>query len=102
MAEDRNTKARAKQGWPAPFVELRVMRREDAAPGSPRSEGIESPWDGATPGELEIRGPWIASQYYESPDQAHRWTPDGWFRTGDVATIDEEASSKSWIGRKTS
>jgi len=92
--EDRQYEARAKQGWPAPFVELRVMRREDAAPGSPVPEGIESPWDGATPGELEIRGPWIASQYYESPDQAHRWTPDGWFRTGDVATIDEEGFVK--------
>ena len=68
--EDRQYEARAKQGWPAPFVELRVMRREDAARGSPVPEGIESPWDGATPGELEIRGPWIASQYYESPDQA--------------------------------
>ena len=92
--EDRQYEARAKQGWPAPFVELRVMRREDSAPGSPAPEGIESPWDGATPGELEIRGPWIASQYYESPDQAHRWTPDGWFRTGDVATIDEEGFVK--------
>ena len=92
--EDRQYEARAKQGWPAPFVELRVMRREDSAPGSPAPEGIESPWDGATPGELEIRGPWIASQYYESPDQAHRWSPDGWFRTGDVATIDEEGFVK--------
>jgi len=92
--EDRQYEARAKQGWPAPFVELRVMRREDSAPGSPAPEGIESPWDGATPGELEIRGPWIASQYYESPDQGHRWTPDGWFRTGDVATIDEEGFVK--------
>jgi len=91
---DQQYEARAKQGWPAPFVELRVMRREDSAPGSPVPEGIEAPWDGATPGELEIRGPWIASHYYESPDQAHRWTPDGWFRTGDVATIDEEGFVK--------
>jgi len=91
---DQQYEARAKQGWPAPFVELRVMRREDSAPGSPVPEGIEAPWDGATPGELEIRGPWIASHYYESPDQAHRWTLDGWFRTGDVATIDEEGFVK--------
>jgi len=52
-----NTKLARSKGWPAPFVELRVMRREDAAPGSPVPEGIESPWDGATAGELEIRGP---------------------------------------------
>jgi fatty-acyl-CoA synthase len=91
---DQQYEARAKQGWPAPFVELRVMRREESVPGSPVPEGVESPWDGQTPGELEIRGPWIASHYYESPDQADRWTPDGWFRTGDVATIDEEGFVK--------
>jgi len=91
---DQQYEARAKQGWPAPFVELRVMRREDSAPGSPVPEGIEAPWDGVTAGELEIRGPWVASQYHNSPDQAHRWTADGWFRTGDVATIDEEGFVK--------
>jgi fatty-acyl-CoA synthase len=92
--EDQKYEVRAKQGWPAPLVELRVMRREDSAPGAPVPEGIESPWDGTTAGELEVRGPWVAGQYHESPDQAHRWTPDGWFRTGDVATIDEEGYVK--------
>jgi fatty-acyl-CoA synthase len=76
--EEEKYKVRAKQGWPVPFVELRTMRAEG-----------ESPWDGETPGELEVRGPWVAAQYYESPDQAHRWTEDGWFKTGDVATIDK-------------
>ena len=45
-------------------------------------------------GELEIRGPWIAASYYNAPDQSHRWTADGWFRTGDVATMDEEGYIK--------
>jgi len=88
--EDKRYEVRCKQGWAGPFVELRVMRRADFGPGEPMPEGVECPWDGATPGELEIRGPWIASHYHNSPDQAHRWTADGWFRTGDVATIDEE------------
>ncbi|HWZ96213.1 MAG TPA: long-chain fatty acid--CoA ligase [Candidatus Dormibacteraeota bacterium] len=92
--EDRQYEVRAKQGWPAPLVELRVMRREDSASTDPVPEGIESPWDGVTPGELEVRGPWVAGHYHDSPDQAHRWTPDGWFRTGDVATIDEEGYVK--------
>ena len=70
---------RAKQGWPAPFVEIRLMRPEGQAPR-----------DGVTSGEIEIRGPWIADSYYEAPDQAHRWSADGWFRTGDVATMDED------------
>jgi fatty-acyl-CoA synthase len=43
---------------------------------------------------LEVRGPWIASSYYDAPDQAARWSADGWFRTGDIATIDEEGYIK--------
>ena len=81
--EEKQYEVRAKQGWPAPFVELRVMRPEG-----------EAPWDGESPGELEVRGPWVAGNYYESPDQAHRWTEDGWFRTGDVATMDAEGYVK--------
>jgi acyl-CoA synthetase (AMP-forming)/AMP-acid ligase II len=77
--DDEKYKIRAKQGIPAPFVELRVMGAQG-----------EAPWDGVTPGELEVRGPWIAASYFESPETADRWTRDGWFRTGDVATLDEE------------
>jgi fatty-acyl-CoA synthase len=38
-------------------------------------------------GELEIRGPWVASGYYDTPDQAERWTEDGWFKTGDIVSM---------------
>ena len=38
-------------------------------------------------GELEVRGVWIASGYYDDESQADRWTDDGWFRTGDIVTI---------------
>jgi fatty-acyl-CoA synthase len=82
-SEVEKYQVRAKQGMPAPFVELRCMRPEG-----------ETPWDGCTPGELEARGPWIAGKYYEAPEQADRWTADGWFRTGDVACIDEEGFVK--------
>src|SRR5204862_90804 len=47
----------------------------------------EIPWDGEAMGELEVRGPWVASAYYETPEQADRWTPDGWFKTGDIVSI---------------
>jgi fatty-acyl-CoA synthase len=68
----------AKQGLPLPLVELRA--RDD--------EGNELPWDGETMGELEIRGPWVAAGYYDTPEQADRWTADGWFRTGDIVSLD--------------
>jgi len=87
--EDAQYEIRTKQGWPAPFVELRVMH-----PGGPDGSDVEAPWDGNTAGELEVRGPWVAGSYYGAPDQWHRWTEDGWFKTGDMATLDEEGFLK--------
>jgi fatty-acyl-CoA synthase len=87
--EEKKYQARAKQGWSVPFVDLRITRSDTGD-----AEPVEAPWDGETPGEIEVRGPWIAAHYYESPDQAHRWTPDGWFKTGDVATIDADGIVK--------
>jgi fatty-acyl-CoA synthase len=93
--EDKQLEVRAKQGWPAPFVEIRLMRPEgpEGKP-NPGGKSEEVPRDGVSSGEIEIRGPWVAASYYESPDQAHRWTDDGWFRTGDVATMDEDGYVK--------
>jgi len=89
LSADQKYEIRSKQGWPAPFVELRVMRPEGL-----EGKTVEAPRDGETPGELEVRGPWVAASYYNSPDQAHRWTNDGWFKTGDVATMDDEGFIK--------
>jgi fatty-acyl-CoA synthase len=87
--EDDQYEVRSKQGWPMPFVELRVMQ-----PDGPDGRNIEAPRDGETPGELEVRGPWVAGSYYNAPNEAHRWTEDGWFKTGDVATMDGEGFIK--------
>ena len=35
-----------------------------------------------------MRGVWVSSSYYESPEGADRWTDDGWFKTGDIVTIE--------------
>ena len=67
---------RAMQGTPLPFVEIRAM-----------TESGEAPWDGKTMGELEVRGPWVARQYYNVDGPDDRFTADGWFRTGDIVTI---------------
>lgn len=70
---------RATQGLPLPFVDVRAM-------------GADGPvaWDGRAMGELHVRGPWVARSYYENPAEADKFTMDGWFRTGDVVTIDPE------------
>jgi fatty-acyl-CoA synthase len=81
--QDRQYAVRAMQGWPVPMVEFRIMTPQG-----------EAPWDGETAGELEIRGPWIAGSYYKSPETADRWSPDGWFRTGDVAAMDPSGCVK--------
>lgn len=48
----------------------------------------ELPWDGETSGRLQVRGPWVCQSYYKL-DQSDAHLPDGWFDTGDVATIDQ-------------
>jgi fatty-acyl-CoA synthase len=53
-------------------------------------EGNEQPWDGEAYGALQVRGPWICSDYYKLDGAAGAHTDDGWFDTGDVATIDAE------------
>jgi fatty-acyl-CoA synthase len=75
--EEEQFRYRAKQGTPLPFVEIRA-----------RTEDGHAPWDGTTMGELEVRGPWVAAQYYNVSGSDERFTQDGWFRTGDIVTID--------------
>ena len=50
----------------------------------------EMPWDGEAQGELQVRGPWVISAYYDDPRSPESFTPDGWLKTGDVAVIDAE------------
>lgn len=67
----------AKAGLPIPGLEIEIVD-ENWKP---------LPHDGKSVGELLIRGPWIAAEYYNNPqpDKFH----DGWLVTGDVAKIDE-------------
>ena len=54
------------------------------------AESGEAPWDGKSMGELHVRGPFIAKSYFGNPAEADKFTMDGWFRTGDVVTIDPD------------
>jgi fatty-acyl-CoA synthase len=77
LPEEEQLEYEAKQGYPVPFVEIRARGDEGLVP-----------WDGESMGELEVRGPWVASSYYEAPEGDDKFTDDGWFKTGDVVTID--------------
>ncbi len=70
---------KAKQGYPVPLVEMRIVN----------DEGEELPWDGTTMGEVQVRGPWVIRDYYKLEGGSDQFTDDGWFRTGDVATLSE-------------
>jgi fatty-acyl-CoA synthase len=78
--EEERYNIRAKQGALVAGVDMRIV--DDA--------GKVQPWDGKSVGEIQVRGPWITSGYYNNPAGAAQFTEDGWFRTGDVATIDPE------------
>ena len=80
LPEEEQFRIRACQGLAAPFVEMRAM----GVSGEP------VPWDGKSMGELHVRGPWIARSYFQNPAEGDKFTQDGWFRTGDIATIDGE------------
>ncbi|HSM01206.1 MAG TPA: long-chain fatty acid--CoA ligase [Acidimicrobiia bacterium] len=66
-------------GLPAPGLQVKIV---DEA-------GDELPWDGEAFGELLIRGPWIAAEYYNDPRTPQSFV-DGWLRTGDVCKITPE------------
>ncbi len=77
-SQERKLEALLCQGLPVPGVEVRILDEHDR----------DLPWDGQSPGELLVRGPWIAREYYNNPAATAAFQPEGWFRTGDVAVID--------------
>lgn len=79
LSEAERFAIRAKQGTSVPGVEIRAIDES----------GKEIAWDGKAFGELQVRGPWIIKSYYNDDRSADSFQ-DGWFRTGDVVSIDSE------------
>jgi len=82
---DEETKAnqRSRAGIPFLGVEARIV---DA-------DTLEAqPWDDKATGELQVRGPWCAKDYYNPDAGVELTTPDGWMKTGDVAAMDAYGS----------
>lgn len=78
LSQEERYKLQTKQGRPIYGIEIRIV---DA-------DGNELAHDGQAFGRLQVRGPWVASSYYKHEDNSD-WE-NGWFDTGDVATIDEQ------------
>jgi fatty-acyl-CoA synthase len=74
---DEAWRYRATAGRIMPLVEARIVD----------DDGAEVEWNGEDTGELQVRGPWIASDYYEDPSGREKFQ-DGWLRTGDIAAIE--------------
>ncbi len=70
---------KSRQGLLAPGLEMRVINES----------GTEVAWNGAEMGEVVLRGPWIAHEYYHDR-RSHSTFKEGWYHTGDVATMDSE------------
>jgi len=79
LPDPEKFRLRATQGTAVPFVDVRAV-----------GDRGEVPWDGKSMGELHVRGPCVARSYFRNPAEADKFTMDGWFRTGDVVTIDPE------------
>ena len=83
LSEQEAADVRARQGIPPVGVDARIVE-----PGTL----TELPWDDKATGELQVRGPWIAGDYYDVEHSEDSFTPDGWLRTGDVGAIDRHGN----------
>ena len=78
LPEEEQMKIRLKQGRTFFGVDMKIVHEG----------GKELPWDGKTPGNLYVKGPWIVREYFKG--EGGDPLVDGWFPTGDVATIDAD------------
>ncbi|WP_405414234.1 long-chain fatty acid--CoA ligase [Maribacter sp. Asnod1-A12] len=77
LSEKEQIKIRAKQGIEFPGIEMRIVG----------DDGKVALRDGKTMGELQVKGAWVIKSYFKT-NSRDNFTKDGWFRTGDVSTID--------------
>ncbi|OEF99943.1 fatty-acid--CoA ligase [Vulcanibacillus modesticaldus] len=78
LSSEEQLNYKAKQGLIVPGIEMKVIGKNG-----------EVKHDGKEMGELLLRGPWIASEYYND-ERTKETFIDGWLHTGDVVTVDEE------------
>ena len=79
LPEQEQLELNAKQGTVAPGIETRLVDEN----------GEDAAWDGEQRGELWFRGPWIAGEYVDDERSGETFV-DGWYHTGDIASIDTD------------
>ena len=79
LSEREQLELCAKQGTVAPGIETKLVDEN----------GTEVEWDGEQRGELWFRGPWIADEYIDDERSTETFV-DGWYHSGDIASIDED------------
>ncbi|MEP0087269.1 MAG: AMP-binding protein, partial [Maribacter dokdonensis] len=79
LTRKEQLKIRAKQGFEFPGIEMRIIDEN----------GNIAPRDGETMGELQVKGAWVIKSYFKT-NSRDNFTDDGWFKTGDVSTIDAD------------
>ena len=83
LCKDEQWDLKRKQGLIVPGVDIRIVG----------ADGQDLPHDGKSAGEICLRGPWISAAYHDLPDSEDRFV-DGWWRSGDVGTLDENGYLK--------
>ncbi|MFW9838665.1 MAG: long-chain fatty acid--CoA ligase [Candidatus Thorarchaeota archaeon] len=84
LSEEEKWELKKKQGQIVVGLDVRVAD----------SESKKIPHDGESVGEILVRGPWVLGRYHDAPGSEEQFTADGYFRTGDVGSIDPEGYLK--------
>ena len=79
LSREEQQRLRLKQGRPVFGIDLRIVD----------DQGVVQPWNGTNCGHLQVKGHWVISAYFK--DDCEQRLDDGWFATGDVATLDANA-----------
>ncbi len=84
LSDQEKNKIKALQGQPIPGVQLRIVDENQCI----------LPNDGICVGEVQVKSPWTANSYFKNVLDEDSFTEDGWLRTGDLATINEDGYMK--------
>lgn len=84
LSDDEKWDLKRKQGYVVVGLDVKIVD----------SNGVELPHNGEKVGEVLIRGPWITNSYYNATDIENQFTEDGFWKSGDVGSIDSEGYLK--------